>query len=220
MRPAEHVVSPPAGKDLLARHPHGERLAHWAVAVCYVTLFLSGLALFHPFFFWTSVFFGGAPLMRIVHPFLGAAFAVLFYAYALRLVRDNMFLTGDTTWLKGIGQYMNKQGAEIPVPGKYNAGEKIMFWSMIWVIGLLLVSGILMWRPYFAPNVPVTLRRVAGVVHALMAFVMFVGIGIHIYAAFWTKGAIRAMTRGYVSRTWARVHHPGWYEKVAGKEGS
>jgi formate dehydrogenase subunit gamma len=91
---------------------------------------------------------------------------------------------------------------------------------MVVVIALLLASGILMWRPYFAPSVPVQLRRFAGVVHAVMAFIMFVGIGIHIYAAFWTKGAIRAMTRGYVSRGWARVHHPGWYAKVAGKEGS
>jgi formate dehydrogenase subunit gamma len=158
--------------------------------------------------------------MRVLHPFVGAAFAVLFYAYALRLVRDNVFQPGDTAWLKHMSGYMNKQGGEVPVPGKYNAGEKLMFWSMVVVIALLLASGILMWRPYFSPSVPVPLRRFAGVTHALMAFIMFVGIGIHIYAAFWTKGAIRAMTRGYVSRAWARVHHPGWYAKVAGKEGS
>ncbi len=219
MRPAEHLSSS-APKDVIARHPHGERLAHWAVAVSYIALFLSGLALFHPFFFWLSALFGGAPFMRIIHPFLGAAFAILFYAYALRLVRDNLFLPGDGAWLKKMTGYMNLRGAEVPVPGKYNAGEKLMFWSMVVVIALLLASGILMWRPYFAPSIPVDLRRFAGVVHAIMAFVMFVGIGIHIYAAFWTKGAIRAMTRGYVSRAWARVHHPGWYAKVAGKEGS
>ena len=206
------------GGDGIPRHAHGERLTHWAVAVSYVALFLSGLALFHPFFYWISALFGGAGFMRVIHPFLGVAFAVLFYAYALRLLRDNLFLTGDTTWLKGMSGYMNKRG-EVPVPGKYNAGEKIMYWSMIMVIALLLVSGVLQWRPYFAPGVPVGLRRFAGLIHAVMAFVMFVGIGIHIYAAFWTQGAIRAMTRGYVSRAWARMHHPGWYEKVAGKGG-
>ena len=52
-----------------------------------------------------------------------------------------------------------------------------------------------------------------------MAFVMFVGIGIHIYAAYWTKGSMRAMTRGTVSRAWARLHHPGWYARTAGKDG-
>jgi formate dehydrogenase subunit gamma len=29
---------------------------------------------------------------------------------------------------------------------------------------------------------------------------------------------MRAMTRGTVSRAWARFHHPGWYAKVAGKD--
>ena len=218
MRPAEQI-SAAQGQDLVARHPHGERLAHWAVAVSYVALFLSGLALFHPFFFWTSAFFGGAGLMRVIHPFLGVAFAILFYAYALRLLRDNAFLPGDSEWLRNMNGYMNKT-SHVEVPGKYNAGEKLMYWSMVVVIALLLVSGVLQWRPYFAPAVPVGLRRLSGVVHAVMAFVMFVGIGVHIYAAFWTKGAIRAMTRGTVSRAWARMHHPGWYGKVTGKEGS
>ncbi len=217
MRLAEKV---PVDQDVVPRHSLSERLTHWAVAICYVALFLSGLPLFHPFFYWLSALFGGAALMRVLHPFLGVAFAILFYAYALPLVRDNLFLSGDTAWLKKMTGYMNKEGTEVPVPGKYNAGEKIMYWSMVFVIALLLLSGIVLWRPYFAPYMPAGLRRTAGVVHAVMAFVMFVGIGIHIYAAYWTKGSIRAMTRGYVSRAWARVHHPGWYAKMAGKEGT
>ena len=208
----------PAGPALLPRYTHGERLTHWAVAVAYVVLFLSGLAMFHPFFYWTSALFGGGPFMRIIHPFLGAAFTVLFYAYALRLVRDNLLVPSDRKWLAGMFRYMNRQGDDVPVEGKFNAGQKLMYWSMIVVIALLLVSGVLMWRPYFAAGVDPTLRRVANVVHAAMAFVMFVGIGVHVYAAYWTKGSIRAMTRGTVSRAWERAHHPGWFAKVAGKD--
>jgi formate dehydrogenase subunit gamma len=205
--------------NLVPRYTHAERLTHWAVAVTYVALFLSGLALFHPFFFWTSALFGGGALMRILHPFVGAAFFFLFYAYALRLTADNRITPSDRRWLAHMFAYMNKQGEEEPVQGKYNAGQKLMYWSMIWVVGLLFLTGILMWRPYFSTAFPVTLRRVAGVLHAVLAFVMFVGIGVHIYAAFWTKGSIRAMTRGTVSRAWARFPHPGWYAKVAGKDG-
>ncbi len=113
---------------------------------------------------------------------------------------------------------MNKHGEDVPVEGKYNAGQKLMYWSMIVVIALLLATGILMWRPYFAPGVPPPLRRFANVIHAVMAFVMFVGIGVHVYAAYWTKGSIRAMTRGTVTRAWARFHHPGWYAKLVGKD--
>jgi formate dehydrogenase subunit gamma len=219
MRPMEPIQQrTSADKGLVQRYTHAERLTHWAVAIAYVALFLSGLALFHPFFYWLSALFGGGALMRIIHPFLGAAFAVLFYAYALPLVRDNKLTASDRRWLGGMFRYMNKQGEGEPVEGKYNAGQKLMYWSMVVVIAVLLVSGIPIWRPYFAPGVPLDLRRFAGVIHAVMAFIMFVGIGIHIYAAYWTKGSIRAMTRGTVSRAWARFHHPGWYAKVTGKD--
>jgi formate dehydrogenase subunit gamma len=206
----------PSEANLVPRYTHGERLTHWAVAVSYVALFLSGLAMFHPFFYWTSALFGGGPLMRVIHPFLGAAFGLLFYAYALRLTRDNRITASDKRWLAHMFEYMNKQGEPEPVEGKYNAGQKLMYWSMIAVVGVLFLTGILMWRPYFSPGVPIPLRRLASVLHAVMAFVMFVGIGVHVYAAYWTKGSIRAMTRGTVTRAWARFHHPGWYAKVAG----
>ena len=215
MRKIESISAKP---NLLPRYSHGERLTHWAVAVAYVALFLSGLAMFHPFFYWTSALFGGGPLMRILHPFVGAAFALLFYAYALRLVRDNVLLPSDRRWLAGAFRYMNRQGEDVPVEGKYNAGQKLMYWSMIAVVGLLLLTGVLMWRPYFAHAVPNGLRRFANAIHAAMAFVMFVGIGIHVYAAYWTKGSMRAMTRGTVTRAWARAHHPGWLAKFAGKD--
>jgi formate dehydrogenase subunit gamma len=211
------LVPPETAGAPLARYSTGERLTHWAVALAYVALFVSGLAMFHPFFFWTSALFGSAAFMRILHPFLGACFAVLFYAYALRLWRDNVWTRSDSEWLQGSLAYMNKQ-KEVRVEGKYNAGQKLMYWSMVGVIAVLLLSGILIWRPYFAPGVPVGLRRLANLVHAVMAFVMFVGIGIHVYAAYWTKGSMRAMTRGTVTRAWARFHHRGWYEKVAGKD--
>jgi formate dehydrogenase subunit gamma len=222
MRPIEQLTPPPAGpprEALLARYSHGERLTHWAVAISYVALFLSGLAMFHPFFWWTSALFGGGAFMRLLHPFLGVAFAVLFYAYALRLVRDNTLVASDRLWLRSMLAYLNKQGEGVPVEGKYNAGQKLMYWSMLVVILVLLVTGIMMWRPYFAGAVPLGLRRVANVLHAVMAFVMFIGVGVHVYAAYWTKGSIRSMTRGTVTRAWARVHHPGWYAKLVSKDG-
>lgn len=219
MRPVERVPSGTATEpNLIARYSHAERLTHWAVALAYVVLFLSGLALFHPFFYWMSALFGGGALMRVLHPFIGAAFAVLFYIYALRLVRDNLLVPSDRKWLGNMFGYMNKRGPEVPVEGKYNAGQKLMYWSMIVSIAALLVSGIVLWRPYFAPAFSLPVRRFVAVLHAIFAFVMFVGIGIHVYAAIWTRGSMRAMTQGWVTRRWARYHHPGWYEKMVGKD--
>jgi formate dehydrogenase subunit gamma len=215
MTPSER---PGADPELLPRYTHAERLTHWAVAFCYVALFLSGLALFHPFFYWLAGLFGGGALLRVLHPFVGAAFAILFYAYALRLVQDNRLLPSDRAWLRGMFGYLQRRGDDVPVEGKYNAGQKLMYWSMIAVIALLLLTGLLMWRPYLAPHVAPGARRLASLVHATMAFVMFVGIGVHVYAALWTKGSLRAMTRGTVTRAWARFHHPGWFARMTGKE--
>jgi formate dehydrogenase subunit gamma len=218
VRPATRVPEQPSS-DKIVRYSHAARLAHWAVAVAYVALFLSGLALFHPFFFWLSAVFGGAAFMRIIHPFLGVAFTVLFYVWAARLWNDNLWKKGDSAWLKGMFKYMNRApGGDVPVEGKYNAGQKAMYWSMVVVIFALLVTGLLIWRPYIAPGISAPVKQLSGLLHALMAFIMFVGIGIHIYAAYWTKGSIRAMTRGTVSRRWARHHHPGWFAKMAPKE--
>ncbi|HTP28327.1 MAG TPA: formate dehydrogenase subunit gamma [Anaeromyxobacteraceae bacterium] len=201
--------------NLVLRYSQAARLAHWAVAVSYLLLFFSGLALFHPYFYWLSSLYGDGSFMRVLHPFLGVALAVLFCAYAARIWRDNLFLPGDRLWLEHSIEVMSKR-AEVPVEGKYNAGQKLMFWSMLACILALLASGIVIWRPYFAPAFSASIRRAANAAHAGLAFVMFVGIGVHVYAAYWTKGSVRAMTRGYVTRSWARFHHPGWYRKVTG----
>ncbi len=37
--------------DLLLRYPVSERLTHWAIAIDFIFLFISGLAMFHPFFY-------------------------------------------------------------------------------------------------------------------------------------------------------------------------
>jgi formate dehydrogenase subunit gamma len=205
--------------DAIRRYSEGERLTHWAVALAYVLLFLSGLAMFHPFFFWLSAVFGTPTLMRILHPYVGVVLAVLFFAYASRLWRENRLLASDRRWLRSAVAYMNGKD-EAPVEGKYNAGQKLMYWSMIACILALLLSGLVLWQPLIAPAFAATARRAAGVVHVVFAFVMFVGIGIHVYAALWTRGAMRAMTRGWVTRTWARYHHPGWYENVTRSERS
>ena len=200
-------------RDAVQRYSEAERLTHWAVALAYVLLFLSGLALFHPFFWWISALFGGGALMRVLHPYIGVALAVLFLAYAARLWRHNLLSDSDKRWLRHASDYMNGKD-EVRVEGKYNAGQKLMYWSMVIVIPLLLLSGIALWRPWFAPSLSLTTRRIAAIVHVVSAFIMFVGMGIHVYAALWTRGSMRAMTQGWVTSRWARYHHPGWYERL------
>ena len=80
----------------------------------------------------------------------------------------------------------------------------------------LVVTGVLMWRAWW--NLPVTVVRAASLVHAISAFGLIGLIMAHIYAAIWTKGTIRAMTRGTVTRAWAKFHHPLWYRRMTGEK--
>lgn len=205
-------------RDLLQRHGNGARVAHWAVALVFTALFASGLALFSPFFYWLSALFGGGPLMRFIHPIAGAALVLIFYPYALSHLSDNRWLPADSRWLANMTSYMRK-GYHATDTAKYNGGQKLMYWSMLPIIAVLAVTGVMLWQPWFAPSFSPGSRRVAGLVHAVSAFAMFVGIGVHVYAALWTKGSIDAMIRGTVSRAWARFHHPAWYREMTGGKG-
>jgi formate dehydrogenase subunit gamma len=203
----------PDGKIL--RHDNPERIVHWLIAISFIFLFLSGLAMFSPLFFWLSAVFGGGQFMRLIHPFAGVVLVLLFYPYAWRLRKDNRWSPADANWMEKSIAYMEKR-VEFSDTGKYNAGQKLMYWSMVPIIAVLFLTGITMWQPWFAGSFPAPLRRVTSLLHAVSAFVMFIGIGIHWYAAYWTKGSIRAMVRGTVTQRWARYHHPGWFRQITG----
>jgi formate dehydrogenase subunit gamma len=103
----------------------------------------------------------------------------------------------------------------MPEQGKYNGGQKIMFWGMTVAVSILVISGIIIWRSYF--NFPVGLVRLAALAHAMAAVFMIILAIVHVYAAIWTRGTIRAMWYGTVTRAWAKQHHRAWYRQVTGK---
>lgn len=202
---------------MIQRYTPGERANHWMVALFFILAGLSGLALFHPSFFFFSSFFGGGPWTRILHPYLGLLMFGFFFVMMVKFWRWNEITDADRQWIKRLREVILNQERDMPEVGKYNAGQKYLFWTLVTCMGLLLATGIMMWRPWFADGLPIWLNRVAVVVHALSAFVLIMGIIVHIYASIWTKGSIRAMTRGTVSEAWAKHHHPGWYRQLPRK---
>jgi len=196
------------------RYRDGERINHWAVVVFFLASALSGLALFHPALYFLSGLFGGGPWDRILHPFLGVLAVLLFVGMFVRFWRANLMDDGDRRWLRNAGRLMrNEPGGEVAAEagtGKYNAGQKIVFWIFAVCLLVLLVTGFLFWRPWFADAFPVDVRRAGALLHAIAATVMVVALVVHVYAAIWVKGSVRAMTRGTVSAGWARRHHPRW----------
>lgn len=201
----------------IRRYNENERLNHWAVAILFVLLAASGLAFFHPAFWFLSVLLGGGTWARILHPFLGVLMFVLFFVMAMRYWDDNKIQPYDREWGKRLSDVINNRDDNLPAIDKYNVGQKQLFWTMVGTMALLILSGIILWRPYFAGLFPIVLVRIAAVVHAVSAFILIVGIIVHVYAAlFWVRGSLRAMTRGTVSHAWARHHHPLWYRRMTG----
>lgn len=201
-------------KDL-PRYTAHERANHWVVGISFILLALSGLVFFHPAFFPLSQLFGGAVWARILHPFLGVLMAVSFLAIFFRFKALNAMTPADKEWLGRIGEMVDGDDHNMPEQGKYNGGQKMMFWALAVCMLLLAVSGILLWRAYF--GFPVELVRFGAVIHAATAAVMIALILVHVYAAIWVKGTIRAMWYGTVTRAWAKQHHRAWYRQVTGK---
>jgi formate dehydrogenase subunit gamma len=201
--------------NLVQRHDANERLNHWVVAIAFILLALSGLALFHPAFFFLTDLFGGGTWSRILHPFIGIVMFVSFLGMAAKVWKDNHITDADREWQKHFTEIMANKATNLPRIGKYNIGQKYVFWTLVVTIPALLISGLIIWQPYFTPAFPIGLVRFAVLIHAFAAFVAILTIIVHIYAAIWTRGTVRAMTRGTVTAAWAKHHHPGWYEEVS-----
>jgi formate dehydrogenase subunit gamma len=200
----------------IVRYSGSDRVNHWLVALLFVLAAISGLAFFHPSLFFLSNVLGGGQLSRILHPFIGVAMFVLFVILYFKFWHHNILHKNDRQWLKQIGDVIADREDRLPEVGRYNGGQKLLFWVMTITMLLLVLSGMAFWRPYFASNFSIDTVRLAAVVHAVSAWVLILGIIVHVYAALWVKGTIKGMWTGVVSSAWARKHHPGWFKEISG----
>jgi formate dehydrogenase subunit gamma len=200
----------------LQRYPDRTRMNHWAVVLLFVCAALSGLAFFHPSLYFFSLLFGGGPWARILHPFIGVLMALGFVFLFAAVWRENIWRSSDREWLDNVGEMIGGDKSKMPPVDKYNAGQKLVFWLFGVSLLILFVTGLIFWRPYFVDFFPVGLRRVAVVLHAFSAVLLILSVVVHVYAAIWVKGTMRAMTRGTVSAAWARQNHLLWFKRMTG----
>jgi formate dehydrogenase subunit gamma len=210
------------GKPVVVnRYNLGARINHWITAVSLVLLALSGLAMFHPSLFFLTALFGGGQMTRTLHPWIGVVLFLSFAGLFIRFWKANLWKSEDNTWLRRIRDVVAGNEEKLPELGKYNAGQKFVFWGMSILIILLIGSGIVVWDQYFFPFTTIEQKRIAILVHAAMAVVAILVWIVHVYAAIWVRGTIGAMTRGKVSGGWAWRHHRKWLrELVARKTGA
>jgi formate dehydrogenase subunit gamma len=203
---------------IVDRYTTGARINHWITAASLVLLALSGLSLFHPRLFFLSELFGGGTNTRIIHPWIGVVLFFGFLGLFLRFWKFNLWKREDGTWMARLRDVLTAHDENLPEVGKYNAGQKIVFWMMSILIIVLIGSGLVLWDEYFFTFTTIEQKRLAALVHALAAVVIICVWIVHVYAAIWVRGTIRAMTRGSVTGGWAWRHHRKWLrELVTGK---
>jgi len=199
---------------MILRTHYAERLCHWLMVICFLLVALSGLSWFFPSLSWLGAVFGTPQLARILHPFFGVVVFVALMFLFVRFVRYNLLEAEDRLWFRNLKNVLHGHHDEPLEIGKYNAGQKLLFWGIMLLISALLVTGLIIWRPYFAPLLPIPLIRIGLLLHAVAAIALMLLIIGHAYLTFWVKGSISGMISGYVSHSWAKRHHPRWHRQV------
>jgi formate dehydrogenase subunit gamma len=204
----------PGRRDTIVRYTASDRTNHWLTAIAFVCAGLSGLAMFHPALFGLSGLFGGGPWTRILHPYIGLFMVVAFALLAVRFWSHNFLQPADWKWLRQIRDVVNNREDRLPEVGRYNAGQKLLYWVIVLCLAGLLLTGIVIWRAYFSDYFSIRVVRLGALVHAFCAFVLITSIIVHIYSAIWVKGSVHAMTRGTVTPGWAWKHHRAWFREM------
>jgi formate dehydrogenase subunit gamma len=214
---ARHRENVIVGNEIV-RHRRASRLIHWSVALTFFISLFSGMPIWSPLFGWMAYLVGGLEVARIIHPYAGVAFFIASVLQFFHWLRD-MALTADEkgSWrLSKLLAYMRWEEEPAGEGGKYNPGQKMFFWAVCLGAVGFLVTGIPMWFPLSFPPI---VREIAYILHDITSICFLVGIVLHIYLGTAAEpGTFRSMTRGTVTRSWARLHHPGWFRKVSSEE--
>jgi len=199
-----------------------ERSAHWANAIAFTALAVSGIVMaFGKFFLQPlmgNTLFGWLTYaLKNIHNFAGPLFAVSLVIVIVTFVRDNLPRAEDITWLLKGGGLLS--GEEVP-SHRFNAGEKVLFWGGVFFLGLIVVaSGLVLDKVLPGLIYERSTMQISHMVHAAATCLMMAMFMGHIYmGTIGMRGAYSAMRTGYVDETWAKEHHELWYNDIqAGK---
>lgn len=191
-----------------------ERMMHWMTGLSFIVLGLTGL----------NIAFGRKLLLPIIgdrpfhvlsevgktlHNYVAFAFMAGLALMFLVWVKDNFPNKTDGVWLSRFGGFLD--GTHPPAK-RFNAGQKLIFWSVILGGVALSVSGLYMLFPFAWTDMAG--MQLAILVHGLVAVVLFAVMLAHIYiGSVGMEGAIDAMSHGEVDLNWAKEHHSLWVEE-------
>lgn len=195
-----------------------ERANHWMVATCFIILGLTGLnltfgrhlllPLLGPEAFTAASLWG-----KVAHNYLAFPFTLGITLMLLLWAKDNLPERRDIDWLKLGGGFFGKGH---PVAGRFNAGQKMVFWITVLGGGLVAASGYVLIFPFTVTDIAG--MQLAHMVHGIIAVLMIAAMLAHIYiGSVGMEGAFDAMGSGQVDYNWAKEHHGLWVEEEVEK---
>ncbi|MGR3493435.1 MAG: formate dehydrogenase subunit gamma [Shimia sp.] len=224
-----------------------ERFAHWLLAGSFILLGITGLAVLAGRYVILPVFGHEANAVilmasKFIHNNVSWAFMLALVMVFVFWVWHNLPDRTDLTWFAQAGGVV---GSKHPPAKKFNAGQKIIFWSVIILGGSISLSGLSLLFPFELPLFAKTFAllnstglpellgfgalpealspqeemQFASLWHAIVSFVLMAIIIAHIYiGTVGMEGAYDAMGSGEVDEAWAHQHHSLWLEEVKAKE--
>ena len=210
----------------VARHNVAARFIHWFLAGIFIVLAISGLVLLFgrvaliPLI-GKPAFGVVASICKDIHNFIGPLFPFALILIFFNLVRRNIYERGDLKWIVKGGGFFG--GGHVSA-GKFNAGEKALFWLTIFLGIGISVTGYVLDFPVIASWVLAVsteftqyrhVMEYAHVAHSVIAVLFIALIFGHIFlATLFVPGTLSGMTSGKVDANWAKEHHDRWYEET------
>ncbi|HXK53361.1 MAG TPA: formate dehydrogenase subunit gamma [Hyphomicrobiales bacterium] len=213
-----------------------ERTAHWLLAGSFIVLGLTGLNVLYGRYailplIGANAFSAITIWGKLLHNYVAFAFIAGLILTLVLWVRDNVPRRIDATWFAKGGGLV---GSAHPAAGKFNGGQKMLFWLVIFFGGSVALTGLSLIFPFQIPlfaktfallsavgfNLPENLTSIqemqlAQLWHNIVSLVLLAVIIAHIYiGSLGMQGAFDAMGTGRVDLNWAREHHSLWVAEL------
>lgn len=211
-----------------------ERFGHWLLATSFIVLALTGLNVTFGRQFLLPVlgaqtFTDVSQWAKYLHNYMSFAFVLGLVMVFVQWVIYNFPMPNDIRWIAQGGGII---GGKHPPAGRFNAGQKLIFWTTILGGLALSVTGYMLMFPFYAPpaagpvDISAYTTTIAGIqfvsmLHGVIAVIMIAVILAHIYiGTVGMEGAFWAMGTGRVDKKWAHQHHSIWAARVIPDKGT
>ena len=206
------------GRKVL-RWPLSDRVLHWIMATLFIILTITGLSIL-----WgravmipligKEAFAAWAQVAKPIHDYLSVPFAVFFVIALLKWMHHNWPKAYDLKWILQGGGYL---GGGHPPAGFANAGHKMLYWTLVFAGGAMVVSGVFLLFPNLGTGREG--MQLANLIHGITALICIAFICVHVYlATIGSEGSLEGMLTGYVDEQYAINHHPLWWDEIKGQQ--